>query len=187
MRNFVQTHLQKTVFWGGSQVTCFSRDPSHYSTGSYIPFLQGSHMQKQYHRRTTLRTWPWKMQERDAEWSAPDYRASHPRCFVPLGMTVAQRYDVPQDWLWDACYMAGVCLGSRCEGYRSKECPHYCPVWSARKLSYDKQQSTLFMSLEIPWGFHTQAVLRSLAGLMSCKKVSVQGFLWVGKVWLVFA
>jgi hypothetical protein len=39
------------------------------------------------------------------------------------------------------------------------------------------QQSTLFMSLEIPWGFLTQDVLRSLAGLMSRKKVSVQGFL----------
>jgi hypothetical protein len=39
------------------------------------------------------------------------------------------------------------------------------------------QQSTLFMSLEIPWGFLTQALLRSLAGLMSCKKVPVQGFL----------
>jgi hypothetical protein len=35
------------------------------------------------------------------------------------------------------------------------------------------QQSTLFMSLEIPWGFLTQAVLRSLARLMSRKKVSV--------------
>ncbi len=34
-------------------------------------------------------------------------------------------------------------------------------------------QSTLFTSLEIPWGFHTQAVLRSLAGLMSREKVSV--------------
>ncbi len=35
------------------------------------------------------------------------------------------------------------------------------------------QQSTLFYELEIPWGFHTGAVLRSLAGLMSHKKVSV--------------
>ncbi len=49
------------------------------------------------------------------------------------------------------------------------------------------QQSTLFTSLEIPWGLHTQAVLHSLAGLMSCKKVSVQGFLWVRKVWFAFA
>jgi hypothetical protein len=38
------------------------------------------------------------------------------------------------------------------------------------------QQSTLFTGLEILWGFHTRAVLRSLARLMSCKKVSVQGF-----------
>ena len=49
------------------------------------------------------------------------------------------------------------------------------------------QQSTLFTSLEIPWGFHTRAVLRSLAGLMSCKTVSVRGFLWVRKVWFAFA
>jgi hypothetical protein len=35
------------------------------------------------------------------------------------------------------------------------------------------QQSTLFTSLEIPWGFLTQAVLRSLVGLMSRKKVSI--------------
>ncbi len=51
----------------------------------------------------------------------------------------------------------------------------------ARTLALSKaqgtQQSTLFMSLEIPWGFHTRAVLCSLAGLMSHKKVSVQGFL----------
>ncbi len=35
------------------------------------------------------------------------------------------------------------------------------------------RQSTLFTSLEIPWGFRSQAVLRSLAGLMSREKVSV--------------
>ncbi len=48
------------------------------------------------------------------------------------------------------------------------------------------RQSTLFTSLD-PWGFHTQAVLHSLAGLMSCEKVSVQGLLWVRKVSFVFA
>jgi hypothetical protein len=50
----------------------------------------------------------------------------------------------------------------------------------------ETQQSTLFMSLEIPWGFHTQAVLHSLAGLMSREKVSVWGFLWGRKVWFAF-
>ncbi len=49
------------------------------------------------------------------------------------------------------------------------------------------QQSTLFTSLEIPLGFLTWAVLHSLAELMSHKKVSVWGFLWVRKVWFAFA
>ncbi len=60
----------------------------------------------------------------------------------------------------------------------------------ARTISFSEaqgtRQSTLFMSLEIPWGFLTQAVLRSLVGLMSHEKVSVRGFLWVRKVWFVF-
>ncbi len=49
------------------------------------------------------------------------------------------------------------------------------------------RQSTLFTCLEIPWGFHTRAVLRSSAGLMSGKKVSVLGFLWVIKIWFALA
>ncbi len=61
----------------------------------------------------------------------------------------------------------------------------------ARTIALSKvqgtQQSTLFTSLEIPWGYHTRAVLHSLAGLTSHKKVSVQGFLWVRKVWFAFA
>ncbi len=48
-------------------------------------------------------------------------------------------------------------------------------------------QSTLSTSLYIPWGFRSWAVLCSLAGLMSRNKVSVQGFLWVRKVWFAFA
>jgi hypothetical protein len=38
-----------------------------------------------------------------------------------------------------------------------------------------------------PLGIPSRTVLHSLAGLMSCKKVSVQGFLWVRKVWFTFA
>ncbi len=78
--------------------------------------------------------------------------------------------------------MAGVRWGSCCKGFHSKEGLHCCFEQNART-----RQSTLFRSLEIPWGFHTQAVLRSFAGLMSCKKVSVQGFLWVRKVSFAFA
>ncbi len=57
----------------------------------------------------------------------------------------------------------------------------------ALSKAWGTRQSTLFTSLEIPWGFHTRAVLRSLAGLMSREKVSVRGLLWVRKVWFTFA
>jgi hypothetical protein len=40
----------------GSRVMVFSRDPSYQSIGSYVPLLRGSHMQKQYRKRTTLRS-----------------------------------------------------------------------------------------------------------------------------------
>ncbi len=53
----VIAHLQEPDFFFGSQVMCFSRDPSCYSIGSYVSFPQGSHMQEQYHQWTTLRTW----------------------------------------------------------------------------------------------------------------------------------
>ncbi len=61
----------------------------------------------------------------------------------------------------------------------------------ARTIALSKErgtrQTTFFTSLEVPWGFHTQAVLRSLVGLMSLEKVSVWGFLWVRKVSFAFA
>ncbi len=97
-------------------------------------------------------------------------------------LIVARRYDVPRDWLWDACHMAGVRWGSRYKGFCSKEGLHYCITQSARNITIN-----LIHELEIPWGFHTRAVLRSSAGLMSREKVSVQQFLWVKKVWFAFA
>ncbi len=65
----------------------------------------------------------------------PNYRASHPWRFCAVGDVVAQRYTIPWDWLWDACHMAGVCWGSRCKGFHSKEGSHYWLEQSTRKLS----------------------------------------------------
>ncbi len=77
------------------------------------------------------------------------------------------------------------------QGYNENPAEKDCVARKARTIAMSKaqgtRQSTLFTSLEIPWGFHTQAVLHSWAGLMSCKKVSVWGFLWVRKVWFAFA
>jgi hypothetical protein len=50
----------------------------------------------------------------------------------------------------------------------------------ARTIALSKvqgtQQSTLFTSLEIPWGFLTQAALCRLVGLMSGEKVELKDF-----------
>jgi hypothetical protein len=66
---------------------------------------------------------------------SPDYCVSHPWRFCAVGDVVAQRYDILWDWPWDACHMAGVRWVSRCEGFCSKEGPHYRLEQSARKLS----------------------------------------------------
>ena len=50
----------------------------------------------------------------------------------------------------------------------------------ARTIALSKargtQQSTLFTSLDIPWGFLTRVVLHYSAGLMSRKKVELKDF-----------
>ncbi len=101
----VITHLQEPELFFGSRVMCFSRDPSFYSTGSYVPF----------HKEATCESSTFKGPLHTHE-----------------TLIVARRYDVPQDWLWDACHMAGVHWGSRCEGFCSKEGPHYRFEQSAR-------------------------------------------------------
>ncbi len=97
-------------------------------------------------------------------------------------LIVAQRCDVPRDWLWDACHMAGVRWGSHCKGFCSMEGPHYCFMGSPRNMTIN-----LIHEFGNPLGIPSRAVLRSLAGLVSCKEVSVRGFLWVRKVWFAFA
>ncbi len=79
MRTTFQRVLNQEFFFG-SQVVVFSRDPSCLKCWLLHPcFLRGSHMQKQYHKRTTLRSKsstikgllyapdPEKTQERDAK------------------------------------------------------------------------------------------------------------------------
>ncbi len=128
-----------------SWVMVFSRDLSRWSIGSYVPFLQGSHMWKQYCTVKALlyaaKAVPSKdyltnltlKKARKGRWViSPDYRASHPWCFCAIGDVVAQRYDILWDLLWDACHMAGVQWGSRCEGFCSDKGPHYCLEQSMR-------------------------------------------------------
>ncbi len=140
-------------------------------------FLWGSHKQKQYQERTSLRIWgvqrralqvsqpgysaltwhhehePQEPQrwprERVAEWSALT-NARHAHCAPrQLGTTANQRYDVPWDWLWDACQLAREHWGTCGKGFCSKEGPHYCMERSARNpLGRDQVQIVLGNRLE---------------------------------------
>ncbi len=114
---------------------------------------------KEYHKRTTLRSesstikglfyTPDPENARKGRWViSPNYPAWHPWRFCAIGDVVAQRYDVPHDWLWDACHMPGVHWKSHCKGFCSKEGSNYCFEQSARKLSEDKQQSKLIHKFE---------------------------------------
>ncbi len=126
-------------FFIGSWVAVFSRDPSCWSIGSYVPFStrkQGllyaakAVPSKDYFTHLALKN------ARKGCWViSPDYCASHPWRFCAVGDVVVQRYDVLRDWLWDACHMAGIRWWSCCEGFCSKEEPHYRLEQSARKLS----------------------------------------------------
>ncbi len=144
------------------------------------------------------------LQERDTEWLAPT-NAHHAHCAPrQLGTTVNWRYDVPWDWLWVACQLAGERWGTRCEGFCSKEGPHYCFEQSARNpLERDQVQIVL--------GNHPEAVIGQgtinllihkfgnpvripypngtalLSGAYVMQESWAQGFVWVRKVWFTFA
>ncbi len=146
--------------------------------------------------------WPW---ERDVVQSAPTHARHNHSAFRQLGTTVDWRYDVPWDWLQDACQMARVHWGTCCEGFCSKEGPHYRFEWSARnQLECDQVQRALekssrsccqtsnnqpwFTSLEIPWGFLSWAVLRWLSvGLCHAKKCQFKDCMWEEYVWFAIA
>ncbi len=86
-------------------------------------------------------------------------------------LIVAQRYDVPWDWLWDTCNMAGVRWGSLCEGFCSEEGPHYQFMLSARNMTIN-----LIHELEIPWGFLPGLYCVTLRGLYHARKCQSKSF-----------
>ncbi len=143
--NFHVSSAKNSFF--GSRVAGFASDPSRLkywllclvfyedatckaSTVKGLPYPAKAVSSKDYFTHLTLTN------ARKGRWViSPDYGASHPRCFCAVGDIVAQRYDVPCDWLWDACHMAGVRWGSRRKGFCSEEGLHYCLEQRARKLS----------------------------------------------------
>jgi hypothetical protein len=151
---------------------------------------------------------PWRsrwLQERNAKQSVPNH-VHHTHCASrQLGTTADQRYDVPRYWLWDACQLAKVCWGTRCEWFRRGEGPYYRIEQSARNpLEHNQVQRALgklskcchqtsnnqpwFMRLDISWGFLAQAVLRWLSGgLCHARKCQFEDIMWGKKVWFAIA
>jgi hypothetical protein len=105
--------------------------------------LQGSHVQRKFQKRTTLRS---KSSTLKGLLYAPIQQKQY------LKRTTLRRLKIP---------LQIIC---------SKEGPHYhlSEAW-ARKLSSDKRQSTFIHELDILWWFHTWAVLRSLANPRKCQ------------------
>ncbi len=106
-RDFLQTHLQEPdFFWFTSNA--FLKRPVLLKYWLLHPFSTRSHMQKQYHKRTTLRsersnhkrttlcTCPEKCKKRTLS-DQPQLPRHILGASVPLGLTVAQRYDILQD------------------------------------------------------------------------------------------
>ncbi len=113
------------------------------------------------------------LQEKGRWAISPNSRASHPLHSYAFGYDSQSKCDIPRDCLWEACHMARVHWEARCEGFRSKEGPHYQLEQSERnqlerdqvqRALEDKQQSTLFTSSEIPLQFQSRAVLHWLSG-----------------------
>ncbi len=75
---------------------------------------------------------------------SPDSCASHPLHFYAVGYYSQSKYDVPWDWLWEACHMARVHWEARCKVFCSKEGPHYRTERSVRnQLERDQVQRVL--------------------------------------------
>ncbi len=147
-----------------------------------------------------------KMTVRKGHWGISPTNAHHTHCTSrQLGTTVDQRFDVPWDWLQDACQIARVHWGTRCKGFCCEGGPHYWTEQSARNpleceqapralgessrsFHQTSNNQPLFMSLEIPWGFLAWAVLCWLSGgLCHARKCQFEDIMWEEKVWFVIA
>ncbi len=149
-------------YWG-SEATRLGWSIGSYETWSTrkpcakaVPKTDSLTQWKQYHKRPTLRATKLPLWSIHSE-ECPDYCLSQVQ--ESCHLTSAKCHII---------YGMGM-LKILLQSIRSEEDRTIALERSARKLSEDKQQSTLFTSLDIPWWFHTWAVLRSLANARKCQ------------------
>jgi hypothetical protein len=105
--------------------------------------------------------WP---QERDVEQSAPTH-ARHTHCTSrQLGTTAERRHDVPRDWLPDACQMARVHWGTRCNDFVARK---------VRTMESNKVQGNNWNAIKCKecLGSHPEAVVRQAT-------INLDSWLW---------
>ncbi len=147
-------------YWG-SEATRLGWSIVSYETWSTrkpcakaVPETDSVTQQKQYHKRTTLRTMKLLLRSIHSK-EGPHY------CLSEAWESCHQTSN--------KCHMAWVCWRSHCKVFVARKARTIAFEQSARKLSEDKRQSTLFTRLDILWWFHTRAVLRSLANARKCQ------------------
>ncbi len=128
--------------------------------------LRGSHVQrlpetdsftqqKQYHKRTTLRTLKLPLRSiRSEEGSHYCLGAKRKKAIIRQATNAIYGMGTLKIPLWSI---------------RSEEDPHYC-LGAKREEAVIRQATiNLFTSLDIPWWFHTRSVLCSLANARKCQ------------------
>jgi hypothetical protein len=137
-------------------------------------------MQKQYHERTTLRskssTIKGLVYAHDPEKRKQGMLSDQPQLSRATLPVLLCRWG--QQSLKDmTSFGTDFEMHAIWQGYVEEPAAKDFGARKARTIALSKaqgtQQSTSFTSLEIPWGFHTRAVLCNLARLVSRRKVSV--------------
>ncbi len=141
LREFLRGGLRAKVVPETDYLLYFFRSPARVPWASLQADSALTCCQEQKPQDPRRTRWP---QEKGCWAISPDSRASHPLHSYAFGYDIRSKCDVPWDWLQEACHMARVCWEARCEGFCSKEGPHYLLEQSVRnKLEHDQVQSAL--------------------------------------------
>jgi hypothetical protein len=89
-------------------------------------YLQANSTLTPHHEQKPQEPWRTRWPQEKGRWAiSPNSGASHPLHSYAVGYYSRSKYDIPRDWLQEACHMARVRWETRCKGFGSKEGPHY--------------------------------------------------------------
>jgi hypothetical protein len=128
---------------------CWKRTTYHVSGGvtQRVPqaSLQADSALTRCHEQKPQEPWRTRWPQEKGRWAISlDSRASHPTHSYAVGYYSWSKYNIPRDWLREACHMARVRWGTHCKEFCSEEGLHYWMEQSARnQLEHDQVQRAL--------------------------------------------